>query len=47
MEDFEIVYAKVIQAEDFFDAIEKSQKDGIEILTVSKVPPEIEDVYDG
>lgn len=41
MEDFEIVYAKVIQAESFFDAVELAKNEGVEVLTVSRIPPEV------
>lgn len=44
MEEFEVVYAEIIQAEDFFDAIDKVKTEGVEVLTVSKLPPEVEDV---
>ena len=47
MEEFEIVYAKVIEANDFFDAVEKAMNEGAEVLTVSRVPVEVDDVYDG
>lgn len=44
MEDYEIVYAKIIQAKDFFDAVDRAKGEGVEVLTVSRIPPEIEDV---
>lgn len=44
MEEYEVVYAKIIEAEDFFDAVEKAKCEKVEVLTVSKLPPEIEDV---
>lgn len=46
MRDFEVIYAKIIQAEDFFDAVEKAKNEDSEILTVSEVPPEEDDVHD-
>ncbi len=44
MEEYEIVYAKIIEAEDFFDAVDKAKCENVEILTVSRLPPEIDDV---
>ena len=44
MEEFEVVFAKIIEAEDFFDAIERVKNEDVEVLTVSKLPPEVEDV---
>lgn len=48
MRKFEIVYAEFIEAEDFFDAVERAKKEGREILSVSEAPEEIddEDVFD-
>ena len=46
MEDYEVVYEKIIKAESFFDAVERAKVDDVEILTVSRIPPEIDDVYD-
>lgn len=42
---FEIVYAKIIEAEDFFDAVDKAKKDGIEVISVSEAPEDIEEDY--
>lgn len=44
MDDYEVVYAKIIKAKDFFDAMEKAQEEDNEILTVSKLPPETNNV---
>lgn len=44
MDEYEVVYAKIIEAEDFFDAVDKAKCENTEVLTVSKLPPEIEDV---
>ena len=48
MPEFEIIFAEKVIAEDFFDAVEIAQKkQGVEILTVSAIPPEVdEDVFD-
>lgn len=48
MRKFEVVYAEFIEAEDFFDAVERAKKEGREILSVSEAPEEIddEDVFD-
>ena len=43
---FEVVYAKKIEAEDFFDAVEKSKSEDVEILSVSNISSDDEDVYD-
>lgn len=45
---FEVIYAKTIEADDFFDAVDKAKKiDCNEILTVSAIPDEVDDdVYD-
>ena len=45
MRDFEVIYAKVIEAEDFFDAVEKAKQEDAEILSVSEAPVEEEDVF--
>ena len=45
MKKFEIVYAKIIEAEDFFDAVEKAKCENIEIISVSEAPEDIEDEY--
>lgn len=42
---FEIVYAKFIEAEDFFDAVDKAKKEGIEVISVSEAPEDIEEDY--
>ena len=31
---FEVVYAEFIEAEDFFDAVDKAKKEGREVLSV-------------
>ena len=44
---FEVIYAEVIEAEDFFDAVEKSKKTGREVISVSEAPvEEDDDVFD-
>jgi len=44
---FEVIYAEVIEAEDFFDAVEKSKKIGREVISVSEAPvDEDDDVFD-
>ena len=45
MRKFEVVYAEIIEAEDFFDAVEKAKRIGREILSVSEAPEEIDDEY--
>lgn len=45
MRDFEVIYAKVIEAEDFFDAVEKAKQEDAEILSVAEAPVEEEDVF--
>lgn len=42
---FEVVYAEFIEAEDFFDAVDKARREGREVLSVSEAPEEIEDDY--
>lgn len=43
---FEVVYAEFIEAEDFFDAVEKAKRKGREVLSVSEAPEdEIDDEY--
>lgn len=43
---FEVIYAEIIEAEDFFDAVEKSKKIGREVISVSEAPVEDdEDVF--
>ena len=37
---FEVVYVETVEAEDFFDAVEKAKKTGREVLSVSEVPDE-------
>ena len=46
MRDFEVIYAEVVQAEDFFDAVSKLNKDHREILSCSEIPIEDNDVFD-
>lgn len=46
MKDFEVIYAKIIEAEDFFDAVEKAKREDAEILSVAEAPIEEEDVFD-
>lgn len=47
MSEFEIIYCKIIEAEDFFDAVEKAKNEEAEILSVSEVPTEADDdVFD-
>ena len=44
---FEVIYAEVIEAEDFFDAVEKSKKIGREVISVAEAPvDEDDDVFD-
>lgn len=40
MQEFEVIYAKRVMAEDFFDAVEISKAEGVEVLSVSSVPIE-------
>lgn len=42
---FEVVYAEFIEAEDFFDAVDKAKKEGREVLSVSEAPEELDDDY--
>lgn len=46
MREFEVIYAEIIEAEDFFDAVEKLKKDGREIISCSERPQEEDDVFD-
>lgn len=46
MREFEVIYARIIEAEDFFDAVEKAKREDAEILSVSEAPIEEEDVFD-
>lgn len=46
MREFEVIYAKIIEADDFFDAVEKAKQEDAEILSVSEAPIEEEDVFD-
>ena len=47
LKNFEIVYAEIIEAEDFFDAVDKAKKEGREVLSVSEAPEEVDDyVFD-
>ncbi len=44
---FEVIYAEVVEAEDFFDAVEKAKKIGREIISISEAPiDEDDDVFD-
>lgn len=43
---FEVIYSEFVEAEDFFDAVEKAKKEGRTILSVSEAPIEEEDVFD-
>ena len=46
MKKFEVVYAEFIEAEDFFDAVDKAKKEGREVLSVSEAPEEeLDDEY--
>lgn len=45
MKDFEVIYVKIIEAEDFFDAVEKAKQEDAEILSVAEAPIEEEDVF--
>ena len=46
MRIFEVVYAEFIEADDFFDAVERAKKEGREILSVSEAPEdELDDEY--
>lgn len=51
MSNFEIVFAKTIAADDFFEAVDKAKElQDCEILTVTSIPPEVDDddpIYDG
>ena len=44
MSKFEVIYSKIIDANDFFDAIEKAEKEDAKLLTVSSLDDE--DVLD-
>lgn len=47
MRFFEVIYAETIEADDFFDAVEKAKKIGREVISVSEVPLEDDDdVFD-
>lgn len=46
MREFEVIYAEVIQAEDFFDAVEKLNEEGRVVLSCSELPAKEEDVFD-
>lgn len=44
---FEVIYSEFVEAEDFFDAVEKAKKTGRTILSVSEAPIEDENnVFD-
>lgn len=44
---FEVIYSEVVEAEDFFDAVEKAKKIGREIISISEAPiDDDEDVFD-
>lgn len=45
MRNFEVVYAEIIEAEDFFDAVEKAKKEGREVISVSEAPDDLDDDY--
>ena len=38
--------SSIIEAEDFFDAVDKAKREDAEILSVSEAPIEDEDVFD-
>ena len=42
---FEVVYVETIEANDFFDAVEKAKKTEREVLSVSEVSEELDDDY--
>ena len=42
---FEVVYAEIIEAEDFFDAVDKAKVEGREVISVSEMPEELDDDY--
>lgn len=46
METYEIIYAKQVEADNFFDAVEKAKEEGLEVLSVLTVSSENEYVYD-
>ena len=46
MREFEVIYAKMIEAEDFFDAVERAKQEDAEILSVSEAPIEEDNVLD-
>lgn len=46
MAEFEVIFAKVLEADDFFDAVEKVKNVDATILNVSVLPEEEEDVYE-
>ena len=45
MRNFEVVYAEIIEAEDFFDAVEKAKQEGREVISVAEAPDELDDEY--
>lgn len=48
MTQFEVIYLECVEADDFFDAVEKAKKIGRTILSVSEAPIEDDDdvLYD-
>ena len=44
MREFEVIYAEVVEAEDFFDAVDKIDKDHRTVLSVSELPQEDDNV---
>ena len=43
---YEVIYAEKVEAEDFFDAVEQLKAEDREILSVSQISLDEEDVFD-
>lgn len=46
MRKFEVIYAEIVEAEDFFDAVEKMDKIGKEVISCSEVPRDDDYVFE-
>ncbi len=42
MKKFEVVYVETVEADDFFDAVDKLKNDEREILSVSEAPDDLD-----
>lgn len=42
---FEVVYVETIEADDFFDAVEKAKNTEREVLSVSEISEDLDDDY--